>query len=130
MASRGFAGNFGASRFPRSTGETATLPGLTLPGLANTHSHAFHRALRGRTQRGRGTFWTWREQMYAVAERLDPDSYFRLARATYREMVAAGMTSVGEFHYLHHQPDGTPYADPHAMSHALARGGARRRGSG
>ncbi len=105
---------------PRSTGDTETLPGLTLPGLANTHSHAFHRALRGRTQRGRGTFWTWREQMYAVAERLDPDSYFRLARATYREMVAAGMTSVGEFHYLHHQPDGTPYADPHAMSHALA----------
>jgi len=104
---------------PRSSGETTHLPGLTLPGFANTHSHAFHRALRGRTQRGRGTFWTWREQMYAVAERLDPDSYFRLARATYREMVAAGMTSVGEFHYLHHQPDGTPYDDPLAMSHAV-----------
>jgi formiminoglutamate deiminase len=104
---------------PRPGGETTTLPGLTLPGFANTHSHAFHRALRGRTQRGRGTFWTWREQMYAVAERLDPDGYHRLARATYREMVAAGMTSVGEFHYLHHQPDGTPYADPHAMSQAL-----------
>ena len=63
------------------------IPGLTLPGLANCHSHAFHRALRGRTQRDRGTFWTWREQMYAVAERLDPDSYFALARATYREMA-------------------------------------------
>ena len=97
------------SRFPRSTGETDVLPGLTLPGLANAHSHAFHRALRGRTQRERGTFWTWREQMYAVAERLDPDSYFRLARAAYREMVAAGFTTVGEFHYLHHRPDGTPY---------------------
>ncbi|QBR93181.1 formimidoylglutamate deiminase [Nocardioides euryhalodurans] len=106
-------------RSPRSGGEADTLPGLTLPGLANTHSHAFHRALRGRTQRERGTFWTWREQMYAVAERLDPDSYHRLATAVFREMVAAGMTSVGEFHYLHHQPDGTPYDDPNAMSHAL-----------
>ncbi len=67
----------------------------------NDHSHAFHRALRGRTQRGRGTFWTWREQMYAVAERLTPDTYFTLARATFREMVAAGYTSVSEFHYLH-----------------------------
>jgi formiminoglutamate deiminase len=107
---------------PRLAGDRATptrLPGLTLPGFANTHSHAFHRALRGRTQRERGTFWTWRERMYAVAERLDPDGYFALARATYREMVAAGMTSVGEFHYLHHQPDGSPYADPNAMSHAL-----------
>ena len=93
--------------------------GLTLPGLANCHSHAFHRVLRGRTQRDRGTFWTWREQMYAVAQRLDPDSYFALARATYREMVAAGITTVGEFHYLHHQPDGTPYDDPNAMGHAL-----------
>ena len=77
------------------------LPGLTIPGLLNDHSHAFHRALRGRTQRGRGTFWTWREQMYAVAERLTPETYFALARATYREMVAAGYTSVTEFHYLH-----------------------------
>lgn len=93
--------------------------GLTLPGLANTHSHAFHRALRGRTQADRGTFWTWREQMYAVAGRLDPDTYHALARATYAEMVAAGYTSVGEFHYLHHQPDGTPYDDPNAMGDAL-----------
>jgi len=95
------------------------LPGLTIPGLANCHSHAFHRALRGRTQRERGTFWTWRDQMYAVAARLDPDTYFELARATYREMVASGITSVGEFHYLHHQPDGRPYDDPNAMGHAL-----------
>ena len=94
--------------------------GLVVPGLANTHSHAFHRALRGRTQRGRGTFWTWREQMYAVAARLDPDAHLALARATYREMAAAGITCVGEFHYLHHQPDGTPYADPNEMGHVLA----------
>ncbi len=110
----------GPFRNTRSTGHSGTrIPGLTLPGLANCHSHAFHRALRGRTQRGRGTFWTWREQMYAVAGRLDPDSYFALARATYREMVAAGITAVGEFHYLHHQPDGTAYDDPNAMGWAL-----------
>ena len=95
------------------------LAGLTIPGLANCHSHAFHRALRGRTQRERGTFWTWREQMYAVAGRLDPDGYYDLARATYREMLAAGFTSVGEFHYLHHAPSGTPYSDPNAMGLAL-----------
>ncbi|HEU5455824.1 MAG TPA: formimidoylglutamate deiminase, partial [Nocardioides sp.] len=95
------------------------LAGLTIPGLANCHSHAFHRALRGRTQRERGSFWTWREQMYAVAGRLGPDGYRELARATYREMAAAGITSVGEFHYLHHQPDGTPYGDPNVMGLAL-----------
>jgi formiminoglutamate deiminase len=104
---------------PNSTEAANRLPGLTIPGLANAHSHAFHRALRGRTQRERGTFWTWRDQMYAVAERLDPDSYRELARAVYREMAAAGITSVGEFHYLHHQPDGTPYDDPNAMGRAL-----------
>jgi formiminoglutamate deiminase len=109
----------GVGRFPRSTGETVTLAGLTLPGLANCHSHAFHRALRGRTQRESGTFWTWREQMYGVAGRLDPDSYYALARATFREMAAAGITTVGEFHYLHHQSDGTPYDDLNAMGHAL-----------
>ena len=105
-------------------GEAQRLAGLTIPGLANCHSHAFHRALRGRTQRGRGTFWTWREQMYDVAARLTPDSYYELARATYREMVAGGITTVGEFHYLHHGPDGTPYDDPAAMSHALVAAAA------
>ncbi|MDE0749923.1 MAG: formimidoylglutamate deiminase [Acidimicrobiales bacterium] len=95
------------------------LDGLTLPGLANAHSHAFHRALRGRTQAGSGSFWTWRDQMYGVAQRLDPDAYFRLARATYAEMALAGITAVGEFHYVHHQPDGTPYADANAMGEAL-----------
>ncbi len=95
--------------------------GLVVPGLANTHSHAFHRALRGRTQRERGTFWTWRDRMYDVAARLDPDTYLALARATYREMAATGTTCVGEFHYLHHQPDGTPYDDPNEMGLALAQ---------
>lgn len=104
---------------PRSDAAAARLPGLTLPGLVNDHSHAFHRALRGRTQRERGAFWTWREQMYAVAGRLDPDRYRRLARAVFREMLAAGWTSVSEFHYLHHQPDGAPYAEPNAMRAAV-----------
>jgi formiminoglutamate deiminase len=95
------------------------LDGVVLPGFANAHSHAFHRALRGRTHAGRGTFWTWREQMYAVASRLDPDSYFDLARATYGEMALAGMTAVGEFHYVHHDRQGRRYADPNAMGIAL-----------
>jgi formiminoglutamate deiminase len=95
------------------------LRGLTIPGLANAHSHAFHRALRGTVQVGSGTFWTWREVMYTVAQRLTPDSYFALARAVYAEMALAGITSVGEFHYLHHAPGGSPYADPNAMGEAL-----------
>jgi formiminoglutamate deiminase len=95
------------------------LPGVVLPGLANAHSHAFHRALRGRTHAGGGTFWTWREAMYALAARLDPDSYLALARAVYAEMVLAGITTVGEFHYVHHAPGGQPYHDPNAMGHAL-----------
>ncbi|MCT7356166.1 formimidoylglutamate deiminase [Streptomyces sp. 15-116A] len=95
------------------------LRGLTIPGLANAHSHAFHRALRGTVQTGSGTFWTWREVMYAVADRLTPDTYHRLARAVYAEMALAGITCVGEFHYVHHAPGGTPYADPNAMGEAL-----------
>lgn len=88
------------------------LPGLTLPGLANAHSHAFHRALRAGAGTGGDSFWTWRDRMYSVAARLDPDSYHALARATFAEMALAGITCVGEFHYLHHNPDGTPYASP------------------
>lgn len=95
------------------------LQGLTVPGFANVHSHAFHRALRSRTQTDRGSFWTWRELMYAAANRLDPDNYHRLARATFAEMAMAGMSAVGEFHYVHHQPDGTPYDNANAMGEAL-----------
>ena len=104
---------------PRLAGETDAVRGLTIPGLANCHSHAFHRALRGRTQTERGSFWTWREQMYAVAAELTPETYFELARDTYAEMRATGISAVGEFHYLHHQPDGTPYDDPNEMGMAL-----------
>lgn len=93
--------------------------GLTIPGLANAHSHAFHRALRSRTQTDRGSFWTWRELMYRAAARLDPDRYRQLARATFAEMALAGVTAVGEFHYVHHRSDGAPYSDPNAMGLAL-----------
>jgi formiminoglutamate deiminase len=118
---------------------TVRLPGLTLPGLANAHSHAFHRALRGGAAgsaaggggagggRGTGagglaagdTFWTWRDRMYAVAGRLDPGTYFALARAVYAEMALAGITCVGEFHYLHHGPGGKRYQDPNEMGRVL-----------
>jgi formiminoglutamate deiminase len=95
------------------------LRGLTLPGLANAHSHAFHRALRGTVQVGSGTFWTWRELMYSFADQLTPDTCHALARAVYAEMALAGITAVGEFHYVHHAHGGTPYADPNAMGEAL-----------
>ena len=91
---------------------------MKLAGFANCHSHAFHRALRGRPVGGQD-FWGWRSRMYAVAGVLDPDLYQRLARATFAEMRLAGYTSVGEFHYLHHEADGRPYADPNAMAEAL-----------
>ncbi len=100
------------------------LPGVVLPGFANCHSHAFHRALRGRTHDDGGTFWTWRERMYDLAGRLDPDTYLALARAAYAEMALAGVVAVGEFHYLHHGPDGRPYADPNAMGEALRHAAA------
>jgi formiminoglutamate deiminase len=100
------------------------LRGLVIPGLANAHSHAFHRALRARTQRGRGSFWTWRDLMYRAAERLNPDRYRRLTRAVYAEMALAGITSVGEFHYVHHDVGGTRYAEPNAMGHAVIDGAA------
>ena len=100
------------------------LRGVTIPGLANAHSHAFQRALRARTEHGSGSFWTWREQMYELAGRLDPDSYLQLARATFAEMASAGISLVGEFHYLHHGPDGSRYADPNAMGAAVAQAAA------
>jgi formiminoglutamate deiminase len=100
-------------------GEAVHLPGVTIPGLANGHSHAFHRALRGRTHQRPGDFWGWRQRMYQLAGRLDPDRYLELARATYAEMALAGITAVGEFHYLHHDLAGHPYADPNRMGHTL-----------
>ncbi len=99
-------------------GDAERLPGLTIPGLANAHSHAFQRALRGRAQEP-GSFWFWREQMYALAETIEPDGYLALARATFAEMALAGVTVVGEFHYLHHGPGGVPYDDPNELGRAV-----------
>ena len=98
----------------------ATILDVVLPGMVNAHSHAFHRVLRSRTHQGRDSFWSWRDQMYAAAAILDPDAYFALARAVYAEMLEAGFTHVGEFHYVHHAPGGASYDDPNAMSLALA----------
>jgi formiminoglutamate deiminase len=96
------------------------LPGLVVPGFADAHSHIFHRGLRGRTHDGTGTFWTWRDRMYELAGRMDPDRLRDLAFAGYLEMLCAGYTAVGEFHYLHHPPGGGRYADPNAMGMAIA----------
>ena len=106
------SGVAGAPRGARS------LAGLTIPGLANAHSHAFQRALRGRSQVERGDFWTWRRRMYKIAEAIEPDAYLALARATFAEMALAGITAVGEFHYLHHGPGGVRYGDPNEIGNA------------
>jgi formiminoglutamate deiminase len=97
---------------------TVRLPGITLPGLVNAHSHAFHRALRGRAA---GTdFWSWRDGMYTTAARLDPDVYVAVARACFGEMLLAGITTVYEFHYLHH-----PIGMDDAIFEAAAQAGIR-----
>ena len=107
--------------------DISTLPGVALlPGFVNTHSHVFQRALRGHTHRPisrQDTFWTWRRAMYAEAQRLNPERLYESAVRTYREMLTAGYTSVGEFHYVHHQPGGLPYAQPNAMSEAVLQAG-------
>jgi len=106
---------------------TDVLPGVALlPGFVNTHSHVFQRALRGHTHRPlsrQDTFWTWRTAMYAEAQKLNPDLLYEEAFSTYREMLAAGYTGVGEFHYVHNQPGGQPYADPNVMSEAIIQAG-------
>jgi len=95
-----------------------------VPGIVNAHSHAFQRMIRGRTEylakdRPQEDFWSWRTQMYAAAASLDPVTIRAVARMTFLEMLMSGVTSVGEFHYIHHQPDGTPYAEPNTLAHAV-----------
>jgi len=100
---------------------------FAIPAMANVHSHAFQRDLRGlgeRSGRPDDDFWSWREGMYALAERLDPHRIREVAARVYGEMAAAGYGAVGEFHYVHHQPDGTPYEDANAMAVAVAEAGA------
>ena len=96
-----------------------------LPGLINAHSHAFQRVIRGRTERRSqhtsDSFWTWREQMYRAANRLTPEQIYIASRMAFLEMALAGITAVGEFHYIHHAPDGTPYSDPNLLGREVIR---------
>jgi formimidoylglutamate deiminase len=96
----------------------------SIPAMVNAHSHAFQRALRGRGERpsprGDDDFWTWRTEMFRLAGALDPPSMREVALQTYSEMAGAGYGVVGEFHYVHHQPDGTPYPEPNEMAFAVA----------
>ncbi|HTS76528.1 MAG TPA: formimidoylglutamate deiminase [Bryobacteraceae bacterium] len=95
-----------------------------LPGLVNVHSHTFQRATRGRTERrsaDRDTFWTWRESMYRAANRVSLESIYHIARMAFMEMALSGITTVGEFHYLHHDSRGVPYTERNATALAIAR---------
>ncbi|MFC5440304.1 formimidoylglutamate deiminase [Rhodanobacter ginsenosidimutans] len=108
------------ARAADATGEA--LGDWVLPGMPNLHSHAFQRAMAGLAERrGRAddSFWSWRETMYTCAAAIGPDALQAIAAQLYVEMLKAGYTQVCEFHYLHHQPDGTPYAQPEIMSLAL-----------
>ena len=96
-----------------------------LPGMVNAHSHAFQRVLRGRTEHRtsnqQDSFWTWREMMYSAATRLTPEDVYDASRLAFLEMVLNGITAVGEFHYLHHEPDGAPYDDPNLLAKEVVR---------
>lgn len=120
-------GRFTAVEPSSRTVDAENLAGIVLPGLVNAHSHAFHRLLRGRTHREGGDFWSWRDRMYEAAVSLDPIGYEEVAAAVFVEMALAGITTVGEFHYLHHKIGGVPYRDPNEMGHAVVRA-ARRAG--
>ncbi|GMU53018.1 MAG: formimidoylglutamate deiminase [Candidatus Xenobia bacterium] len=107
-----------ASVAPGSDGQRLAGQAL-VPGAVNAHSHTFQRAIRGRTEYrvlGREDFWTWRERMYHAANALSPEEIELVARLCFVEMLQAGTTSVGEFHYLHHNPDGTPYDNPDELA--------------
>ena len=96
-----------------------------LPGMVNAHSHAFQRVLRGRTEyrtaNQKDSFWTWRQLMYSAAMRLAPEDIYDASRMAFLEMALSGITAVGEFHYLHHAPDGTPYDDPNLLAEDVIR---------
>ena len=97
---------------------------IVMPGLATAHSHAFQRALRGRTQRRTtqaGSFWSWRGLMYDLAAKLDPDDIFHISRFAFVELAMSGVTAVGEFHYVHHGPGGLPYDDRLILAEAVVR---------
>ena len=98
---------------------------ILLPGLINAHSHAFQRVIRGRTEyrtaNSKDSFWTWREMMYSAAARLTPGDVYDASRMSFLEMVLSGITTVGEFHYLHHAPDGSTYDDPNLLAKEVVR---------
>jgi formimidoylglutamate deiminase len=112
-----------AAVLPGAAAEGAErLAGVVLPGMPNVHGHAFQRAMAGRAETlgpGEASFWSWRQVMYRFLERLGPDDVLAIAAQLYVEMLEAGFTAAGEFHYLHHQPDGRPYDDPAGMAHAI-----------
>jgi formimidoylglutamate deiminase len=102
--------------------DAARVPGIVLPGMPNLHSHAFQRAMAGLAERlepGEASFWSWRTVMYRFLERIGPDELRAIASELYVEMLEAGYTAVGEFHYLHHQVDGSAFADPAELSWAI-----------
>ena len=106
----------------RSAADADERADVLLAGMPNVHSHAFQRAMAGRAERrahARDDFWTWRDAMYALANELDPDRLYAIARDAYATMLAAGYTSVAEFHYLHRAPGGAWYDERAAMSLAL-----------
>ena len=93
-----------------------------MPGIGNSHSHAFQRAMAGTSERavaGNDDFWSWRKAMYKIADGITPEQLYLVAAQTFMDMLKAGYTSVGEFHYLHHQPDGNPYDNPCEMAEAI-----------
>ena len=125
-----FAGGDGRiTRFSRERADLARATKLPnraiLPGMVNVHSHAFQRAIRGRTEYrtspDRDTFWTWRECMYHAANRISPEAMYDIARMAYLEMLLSGITTVGEFHYVHHAPGGVPYGDRNLLALEILR---------
>jgi formiminoglutamate deiminase len=114
------AGRIASIRSGAETVASDVRLGTVFPGFANAHSHAFHRLLRGTTHADGGDFWQWRDAMYRVAEQLDPALLFLVARAVFAEMLVSGYTAVGEFHYVHHRGNGSPYVPAHAMERAIA----------
>jgi formimidoylglutamate deiminase len=109
---------------PEKDAATEIVSGPLVPGMPNVHSHAFQRAMAGLTERGsnkKDNFWSWRETMYHFLSGIEPEDMEALTAQVYVEMLKAGYTSVGEFHYLHHQKDGTPYEDRAAMSRQVVK---------
>jgi formimidoylglutamate deiminase len=115
-------GDLAALQVGAEPADAERIPGVVLPGMPNLHSHAFQRAMAGLAERlepGEASFWSWRTVMYRFLERIGPDELRAIAAQLYVEMLEAGYTAVGEFHYLHHQRDGRPYADPAELSWAI-----------